>query len=88
MFYRLAENVQVRKEIWGLLFYSQTQHRLFFLRSKDLLFTDYFKGTWTFNSLAETVVARTQSRVEAVKPVLQKLHDSLVKSGMIVHELC
>jgi putative mycofactocin binding protein MftB len=87
MLYCLANNVQVRKEGWGLLFYSQTQHRIFFLRSKNLLFPDYFEGAWTLNNLLEAVVTRTQSNVNAIEPILQKLLDSLLKSGMIVHEL-
>ena len=88
MVFRLADNVQVRKESWGLLFYAQIQHRLFFVRSRDWLYPYYFDGTWTFDHMVEDVSARTENSSDIIEKNLQKLTDSLLKNGMVAHELC
>jgi putative mycofactocin binding protein MftB len=84
---RLAKNVQVRKENWGLLFYAQTRHRIFFVKSGDWLDPQYFNGTWTFERLVQDVTARTHT-ADNLEHTLRKLTDNLLKNGMIVHELC
>jgi len=84
---RLAGNVQVRKESWGLLFYAQTQHRIFFVKSKNWLYPHYIDGTWTFERLVQDVAARTPT-ADNLEQALRKLTDNLLKNGMIVHVLC
>ncbi len=86
--FHLARNVQVRKESWGLLFYAQTQHRIFFVKSGDWLYPRYFDGTWTFERLVQDITARTLKADNLIEPTLRKLTDNLLKNGMIVHELC
>ncbi len=87
MGYHLVEFVQVRKESWGLLFYSQNQHRLFFVKSSNWLEPRHFDGTWNFASLVNDIATRTGTAADKVKPTLQKVTDNLVKNGMVVHEL-
>jgi hypothetical protein len=88
MVFRLAENIQVRKESWGLLFYAQTQHRIFFVRSGDWLYPQNFDGTWTFDCLVKDIAGRTEAATNPIERTLRKLTDNLLKNGMIVHELC
>jgi len=87
MAFRLAKNVQVRKESWGLLFYAQTQHRSFFVKIKNWLYPHHFDGEWTFERLVQDVAARTPT-ADNLEQALRKLTDNLLKNGMIVHELC
>jgi hypothetical protein len=59
---RLVNGVQVRKQNWGLLFYTQTQHRLFFVRSRDWLFPQHFDGTWNSENLVKDISLRNRAR--------------------------
>jgi hypothetical protein len=83
----LAENVQVRKENWGLLFYSQPQHKVCFVRSGNWLETDYFLGGWSLEGLAADIAGRTGKPAETVEKSLRKLTGHLVKNGMVTDEL-
>jgi putative mycofactocin binding protein MftB len=47
--YKLAPGTQVRKEDFGLLFYTYTGPRLFFLPSGDWLGCDFFLGQKTLH---------------------------------------
>jgi putative mycofactocin binding protein MftB len=85
---KLAESVQVRKESWGMLFYSQNQHRLFFVKSGDWLYPQHFEGGWSFEKLAADIVSRIRKPANMVEPALQKSIDSLVKNGMVTDGLC
>jgi hypothetical protein len=88
MSYRLADNVQVRKENWGLLFYSQPRHKVSFVRSGDWLSPSHFDGTWTFESITIDISKRTASPMEMVERILQKLTDNLTSSRVITDEVC
>jgi hypothetical protein len=88
MLYRLAEGAQVRKESWGILFYTQAQHRVCFVGGGDWLHPRYFDGTWTFDSLVGDVAKRMGTSAKAIEPSIQKLTARLLDSGMIVNELC
>ena len=85
---QLAKNVQVRKESWGLLFYSQTRHKVYFVRSGDWLYPHYFDGTWTFNSLVSDIARRADNPLEIIERSVQKLTKRLMDNGMIVNESC
>jgi hypothetical protein len=87
MFYRLANNVQVRKEGWGLLFYSQIQHRIVFVKSRDWLFPRHFDGTWSFELMVKDITLRTKAGAENIEHRLQLSLDNLLKNGLIVYEL-
>jgi putative mycofactocin binding protein MftB len=84
---RLAEGVQVRKESWGLLFYSQPRHRLCFVRSGDWLYPEHFNGHWTFEAMIADIGGRTGTPAEIIERSMPKLAGQLTSNGMIVHEL-
>jgi putative mycofactocin binding protein MftB len=86
--YRLANNVQVRKESWGLLFYSSDKHKLRFVKSGEWLEPEHLDGTWTMLRLAEDVAGHRGSPVEVIQPSIHKLLDYLVDSELIINELC
>ena len=85
---RLAKGVQVRKEKWGLLFYSQTSHKVCFIGSGDLFYPHYFDGTWTLVSLIADIANRVRIKPETVKNQVVNLTKQLEDRGMVVNELC
>ncbi len=87
MSYRLADNVQVRKESWGLLFYRQTHHKVSFVRSGDWLFPAHFDGSWTSESIIEDIAERTGTPPEVIERSLPGLTGRLIKSRVITDEL-
>jgi putative mycofactocin binding protein MftB len=87
MAYCLADNVRVRKESWGLLFYSPPRHKVCFVRSGGWLSPDSFKGEWTVTGLAASIAARTGTPAEAVERSLEKMTGKLIDSRMVVDGL-
>ena len=83
---RLANNVQVRKESWGLLFYLQVPHRVCFVRSGDWLYPQHFDGTWTFDGPVGDIARRTGTPAEFIERSIQKLTKHLMGNGLIVNE--
>lgn len=86
MLNRLAKNVQVRKESWGLLFYSSAQHKIRFIKSGNLLYPGHFDGTWTFENVVDEVSEKTGSSQTIIKPLLEKAFNLLKNSGFITKE--
>ena len=86
--YRLAKSVQIRKESWGLLFYVQTTHKLFFIKSGDWLKPEHFDGTWAHDRIVKDVADRSGKTEAAIQSALPELLDSLIKNGTIENELC
>jgi hypothetical protein len=84
----LANDVQVRKESWGLLFYSQNKHKACFMRSGDWLYPEYFDGTWTFESLVSDIAKRVGIPIEIIERSVQKSINHLINKGIIINELC
>ena len=84
---RLAPDVQVRKESWGLLFYVQTRHKVCFVRSGDWLFPAHFDGTWSFESIMNDIARRTGASAEIIGRSLPKLTSHLTSSRMILDEV-
>ncbi len=84
---RLADNVQVRKEAWGLLFYVEKRHKVFFVRSGDWLHPEHFDGTWTFDGIVNDISERTDTPAEIIERSLPKLTDRLMKNRMIIDEV-
>ena len=72
----LAKNVQVRKESWGLLFYSPAQHKVCFVRSGDWLYPLCSEGMFQPDSLGCS---------EATENSVQRLITYLVERGIIVN---
>ena len=85
---RLADNVQVRKESWGLLFYAQNRHKVCFVRSGDWLYPEHFDGSWSFQAIAEDISGRTDTPAEIIERSLPRLTDRLLKNRVIVDEVC
>ena len=83
----LEDNVQVRKESWGLLFYSQPRHKLCFVRSGNWLEPEHFKGAWSLDELATDIATRTEKSTENVRRLLEKLTERLKENRMVVDEL-
>jgi hypothetical protein len=83
---RLAKNVQVRKESWGLLFYSPARHGVCFIRSGVWLYPRHFDGTWTFSDMVGDITGRTETPAEPIKQAIDKLITNLVERRMIVDE--
>jgi putative mycofactocin binding protein MftB len=82
--YRLADNVQVRKESWGLLFYHQTNHKVFFIRSGDWLYPEHFDGTWTLESIIEDIRRRTGAFMENITHALPNLTERLTAKRILL----
>ena len=84
MAYRLARDVQVRKEAWGLLFYRQAEHKVYFIRSGEWLVPEHFDGTWTLEKLSEDIATRTGAPAENISNALPKLTERLTANRMLV----
>ena len=84
---RLAEGVQVRKESWGLLFYSQPRHKLCFVRSNDWLYPRHFDGTWTFERMVDDIAEHTGTPAEIIELSMPKLAGQLAANMVIVDGL-
>ena len=84
MSYRLAENVRVRKESWGLLFYAPTRHKVCFVGSGGWLSPESLDGDWTVAGLAEDIAGRTGTPAETIERSLHKMTGQLQDSGMII----
>jgi len=84
---RLADNVRVRKESWGLLFYSQPRHKLCFVKSGNWLEPDHFNGDWSLDKLADDIAGRTGKSAEIIQESLTKLTANLIENRMVVDEL-
>jgi hypothetical protein len=87
MSYHLADNVQVRKESWGLLFYQPSWHKVCFVRSVDWLYPKHFDGTWMFESIIEDIAGRTGTPAEIIERSLPRLEKHLTSSRMLAHEV-
>jgi hypothetical protein len=85
---RLAENVQVRKESWGMLFYVPSRHKVCFVRSSDWLSPEHFNGTWSLDAIVEDIVGRTGTPAEIIERSLPKLARHLTSNGIITDEVC
>ncbi len=83
----LAENVQVRKESWGLLFYSQPRHKVCFVRSGNWLEPGHFNGDWSLDGLAADIAGRTGKSAPAVEASLRRLAGHLLRKRMVIDEL-
>ena len=83
----LAENVQVRKENWGLLFYSHPRHKVCFVRSGSWLEPAHFDGGWSLEGLAADIAGRTGKPTATVAKSLDKLTGYLIENGMVADEL-
>ncbi len=84
MAFRLADYVQVRKESWGLLFYHQKRHKIFFVRSGDWLGPEHFDGTWTALTLNCDVSRRRQLAPQIIAKQLDTLMARLADAKLVL----
>ena len=76
--YKLTAGTQVREETFGLLFYTMAGPHLYFLSSGDLLNSDFFQGTLTFDQWIEQHVdqnAVTEARMSELRTTLSRLKE-------------
>ncbi len=85
---RLADNVQVRKESWGLLFYHQKRHKVSFVKSGDWLYPRHLDGSWTLKSITDDINRRTGTPVAIIERSLSGLTGRLTSGKLISDEIC
>ena len=81
--YTLASGVQVRKEIFGLLFYNYKGPRLYFVPSKDLLPDTFFNGKQGIKELTETLDTLTIPSRKRIQDQIKHLLKMLEVKGLI-----
>ncbi|MDJ0784214.1 MAG: mycofactocin biosynthesis chaperone MftB [Desulfosarcinaceae bacterium] len=81
--FRLAAGVQVRREVFGLLFYDYRGPRLYFVPSRDLLPAAFFDGRQTVADLLERLPTVAASTREQVRSQLLRLLNTLREKGLI-----
>ncbi len=81
--YCLNEGVQVRPEVFGLLFYDYRGPKLYFVPSGDLINISFFAGRQTEQELIETIAhGHSWSHGDIQDRVLQIL-EMLEKKGLV-----
>lgn len=81
--YILAKGVQVRKEIFGLLFYDYRGPRLYFVPSKDLLPDAFFDGKQSIKDLADIVASSSSWSCKQIQDHLKKILKTLEGKGLV-----
>ena len=81
--YKLAPGTQVRKEDFGLLFYSMTGPRLFFMSSGDLITSDFFQSKMPLEHWIRKQVGRDVVETPYVSELKNSLR-RLTEKGVIV----
>jgi putative mycofactocin binding protein MftB len=81
--YKLASGTQVREEDFGLLFYSMTGPRLFFMSSGDLINSDFFQSKMTLEQWVGKQVGRDVVKTHAVSE-LENCLRRLTERGVIL----
>jgi hypothetical protein len=83
----LADNVQVRHESWGLLFYRPAPHWVCFVKSGNWLKPAHFDGSWTYTDIISEISQRTGISPEIVERSVSSLTDRLLKNQVIINEI-
>jgi putative mycofactocin binding protein MftB len=81
--YKLAPGTQVREEDFGLLFYSMTGPRLFFMSSGDLITSDFFQSKMPLEQWIRKQVGRDVMETHAVSELKNSLR-RLTEKGVIL----
>lgn len=71
--YRLATGTQVRQEDFGLLFYTMSGPRLYFLPVKQWVAPDFFEGRFSLSGWLE----KNESPVKEAGKLYQKIETCL-----------
>jgi putative mycofactocin binding protein MftB len=80
--YKLASGTQVREEDFGLLFYTITGPRLFFMSSGDLITSDFFQSKMPLEQWIRKQVGRDVMETHAVSELKNSLR-RLTEKGVI-----
>jgi putative mycofactocin binding protein MftB len=81
--YRLQEGVQVRREVFGLLFYDYRGPRLYFVPSRDLIDDSFFDGRQTEQELIESLAARQLWNHQEIQGRVGQILESLEGKGLV-----
>lgn len=81
--YTLAKGVQVRKEIFGLLFYDCRGPRLYFVPSKDLLPDSFFDGRIGIKELTDAIPCSSTLPRERIQDQIKQVLEMLEEKGLI-----
>ena len=81
--YKLAPGTQVRKEDFGLLFYTMAGPRLYFLPSGDLLADHFFNGAITLKQGLKQETSHVSISSARVSSLVKALHQ-LKEKGVIL----
>ena len=81
--YKLAPGTQVREENFGLLFYTMTGPRLFFISSGDLINSEFFRSTMTLEQWIEKQIGLHVVETHTVSGLKNGLR-RLTEKGVIV----
>ena len=82
--YALSSGTQVRKEDFGLLFYTMSGPRLYFLPSSDILPASYFDGKTELNSWLSNYQTSQSLSEKQIRGLAEALAQ-LVEKG-VIHE--
>lgn len=81
--YHLQEGVQVRREVFGLLFYDYRGPRLYFVPSRDLIEDSFFTGQQTEEELIEGLAAHFCWPKSSVQDRVQQILQMLEGKGLV-----
>jgi putative mycofactocin binding protein MftB len=81
--FKLAKGVQVRKEVFGLLFYDYRGPRLYFVPSKDLITDSFFDGKQSIDDLTDALTTSTPSPRKQAQDQIEKILEMLENKGLI-----
>ncbi len=81
--YRLAEGVQVRNEVFGLLFYDVRGPRLYFVPSQDLIADAFFEGQQRVGDLLERLCAKVPRPRKWIHAHVGQVLEKLESKGLI-----
>ncbi|WP_373501583.1 mycofactocin biosynthesis chaperone MftB [Desulfococcus sp.] len=81
--YRLAEGVQVRNEVFGLLFYDYRGPRLYFVPSKNLITDAFFEGRQRVADLLDILCAEMPWPRKWIQDQVEQVLEKLERKGLI-----
>lgn len=81
--YALQEGVQVRREVFGLLFYDYRGPRLYFVPSRDLIDCSFFAGRQTEQELIESIAVNYCWSKPLVHDRVQQILQMLEGKGLV-----
>ena len=81
--YRLATGVQVRNEVFGLLFYDYRGPRLYFVPSKKMINDTFFEGQQPVADLLDRLCTDTPWPREKIHEQLARVLEKLESKGLI-----